>query len=73
MAAVGTRLTTVEGQLANARYQNQGLRTLLNKMEIKYNEAVKQCTAEKNVRLLKKSNGQRIHKHLLISETEKSR
>lgn len=52
VAAVGGRLTTVEGQLANARYQNQGLKTLLNKMEAKYNEAVKQCNAEKNVRLL---------------------
>ncbi len=50
VAAIGGRLTTVEGQLANARYQNQGLKTLLNKMEAKYNEVVKQCNAEKNVR-----------------------
>lgn len=50
VAAVGGKLTLIESQLATARYQNQGLKALLQKTESKYADASKQLIAEKSVK-----------------------
>lgn len=52
MAVLGSKVVAIESQLATARYQNQGLKVLLNRVEGKHEEATKQLTAEKSVKLL---------------------
>lgn len=49
VAVVGGKLTLIESQLATARYQNQGLKALLQRIESKYADATKQLTTEKSV------------------------
>lgn len=40
---------SIESQLATARYQNQGLKALLSRIEGKYEEATKQLASERSV------------------------
>lgn len=49
VAVVGGKLTLIESQLATARYQNQGLKAILAKMESKHAEATKQLASERGV------------------------
>lgn len=49
VSVVGGKLTLVESQLATTRYQNQGLKALLQRIETKYAEATKQLAIEKSV------------------------
>jgi hypothetical protein len=49
VAVVGSKLVTIESQLATARYQNQGLKALLNRIEGKHEEATKQLASERRV------------------------
>ena len=48
-AVIGSKLVTMESQLATARYQNQGLKALLSRIEGKHETASKQLATEKSV------------------------
>ncbi|XP_046445746.1 cilia- and flagella-associated protein 157-like [Daphnia pulex] len=50
VAAVGSKLVTIESQLATSRYQNQGLKALLSRIEGKHEEATKQLAKERSKR-----------------------
>ena len=49
VAVVGSKLVTMESQLATARYQNQGLKALLSRIEGKHETTTKQLAAERSV------------------------
>ena len=49
VAVIGSKLVIMESQLATARYQNQGLKALLNRIEGKHETASKQLATEKSV------------------------
>ncbi|EFX81053.1 hypothetical protein DAPPUDRAFT_303715 [Daphnia pulex] len=50
VAVVGSKLVTIESQLATSRYQNQGLKALLGRIEGKHEEATKQLVKERSKR-----------------------
>jgi hypothetical protein len=56
VAVVGSKLVTIESQLATARYQNQGLKALLSRVEGKHEEATKQLAKERSVSLFLKND-----------------
>lgn len=56
MAVVGSKLVTIESQLATSRYQNQGLKALLSRIEGKHEESTKQLAKERSVSLFLKNS-----------------